>query len=140
MEMGKCAWEDSLGKVHLRESTPRNVHPRRYTQKRESALGKVHLARYTLESTHTERTTRKVHPRRYTRVEMGRCTWEGTPRKVHLRESTPRKVHPRRYTLKWESALGKVHLGRYTHGKVHLGKCTQEGTPRRLGKAEKSPP
>ena len=29
------------------------------------------------------------------------------------------------------SALGKVHLGRYTHGKVHLGKCTQEGKPRK---------
>ena len=32
----------------------------------------------------------------------------------------------------WESALGKVHLGKYTYGKVHLGRYTQEGTPKKV--------
>ena len=39
----------------------------------------------------------------------GQCTWEGTPRKVHLRESTPRKVHPRRYTQS-EWVVIAVHI------------------------------
>ena len=64
-------------------------------------------------------------------------------------------AHDGQYT--WESALGKVHLGKYTHGKVHLGKYTQEGTPENvhrkrpialllfasaseLGQAEQAPP
>ena len=134
---GQYTWGSTLGKVHLGECTHGKAHLGEYT--REGTLEKVHRPTACVTQACNDACVKCKRARSELPVVPGSgSSWVTCASQVRAAgcSNTRAWLSTRcfctapRLAIQWESALGKVHLGRYTYGKVHLGKCNQEGTPK----------